>query len=51
MKIFGEQNFFDKQMVELYESTNKYIYDKFSGAIKVAMPLVKDVNTRLLNRY
>ena len=47
MTIFGEEHFFDKLMVEVYESTNKYVYDKFSGAVKVAMPHVEIDEERL----
>lgn len=46
--IFGEESFFDKCMVEIYEAENKYIYDKFSSAIKVAMPNVKINEERLV---
>ena len=48
--IFGEESFFDKHMVKIYEATNKYVYDKFSSAIKVAMPQV-EINEERLKRW
>ena len=45
--IFGEESFFDNYMVEIYEAKDNYVYDKVSGAIKVAMPNVQISEERL----
>ena len=38
--IFGEENFFNKEMAKLYKAQDEYIYNEMSIAIKTYMPTV-----------
>ena len=39
-KIFGEDNFFNKEMAKFYKAQDEYIYNEMSMAIKTYMPTV-----------
>ncbi|MGN1222315.1 MAG: hypothetical protein ACI4TT_03680, partial [Christensenellales bacterium] len=39
--LFGEENFFDKDMVQIGNFVDGYIYDEITKTIKVAMPQIK----------
>lgn len=38
--IFGEDNFFDKEMAKFYKAQDEYVYNEMSMAIKTYMPTV-----------
>lgn len=40
MKIFGEDNFFNKEMAKFYKAQDEYVYNEMSMAIKTYMPTV-----------
>ena len=40
MKIFGEDNFFNKEMAKFYKAQDEYVYNEMSMAIKKYMPTV-----------